>query len=144
MSQENIAAARRVIEEAFNKGNLDVIDEVCADNYVDHDPLLGDQDRDAAKQSIASYREAFPDLNFTIDDVFAADDHVVMRWTGTGTFENPLMGLEPNHSPGQPIHGIGIDRFEDGKVVESWSQWDTLQFMRDIGAIPSEAGAPAA
>ena len=144
MSQENIAAARRVIEEAFNQGNVEVLDEVCADSYVDHDPLLGDQDRDAAKQSIATYREAFPDLHFEIDDIFAADDKVVMRWTGTGTFENELMGLQPNHDPGQPIHGIGIDRFEDGKVVESWSQWDTLQFMRDIGAIPSEAGAPAA
>ena len=144
MSQENIAAARRVIEEAFNQGNVEVLDEVCADSYVDHDPLLGDQDRDAAKQSIATYREAFPDLHFEIDDIFAADDKVVMRWTGTGTFENELMGLQPNHDPGQPIHGIGIDRFEDGKVAESWSQWDTLQFMKDVGAIPAEAGAPAA
>ena len=144
MSQENIAAARRVIEEAFNQGNLDVIDEVCAESYTDHDPMLGDQDREAAKQSIAAYREAFPDLHFEVEDAFAADDKVVIRWTANGTFENSLMGLEPNHEKGQPIHGIGIDRFEDGKVVESWAQWDTLQFMRDIGAIPSEASAPAA
>ena len=143
MSQDNIAAAQRVMEEAFNQGNLDVIDEVCAESYTDHDPLMGDQDREAAKQSIATYREAFPDLHFTIDDAFAAGDKVVIRWTGTGTFENPLMGLEPNHSAGNPIHGIGIDRFEDGKIVESWTQWDTLTFMRDIGAVPAEAGAPA-
>jgi steroid delta-isomerase-like uncharacterized protein len=143
MSQDNIATARRVIEEAFNQGNLDVIDEVCADSYVDHDPLLGDQDRDAAKQSIATYREAFPDLHFEIDDIFAADDKVVIRWTGTGTFENELMGLQPNHDKGNPIHGIGVDRFEDGKIVEAWTQWDTLTFMRDVGAIPAEAGAPA-
>ena len=143
MSQENIAAARRGLEEAFNEGNLDVLDEICADKYVDHDPLLGDQDREASKQSIAGYREAFPDLKITIDDAFAADDKVVIRWTALGTFENELMGLEPNHEKGSPIHGIGIDRFEDGKIVEAWTQWDTLTFMRDIGAIPAEAGAAA-
>ena len=143
MSEENISTARRVIEEAFNQGNLEVMDEVCADNFVDHDPLVGDQDREAAKQSVSMYREAFPDLKFTIDDVYDAGDTVVMRWTAQGTFENELMGLQPNHSTGNPIHGIGIDRFEDGKIAESWTQWDTLTFMRDIGAIPAEAGAPA-
>src|SRR6266480_2139918 len=121
MSQDNIATARRVFEEPFNQGNFDVIDELCADNFTDHDPLLGDQDREAAKQSIANYREAFPDLQITIDDAFAADDKVVMRWTAIGTFENPLMGLEPNHQKGEPIHGINIDRLEDGKIVESWT-----------------------
>ena len=143
MSEENIATARRVLEEAFNQGNLDVMDEVCSDNFVDHDPLVGDQDREAAKQSVAMYREAFPDLKFTIDDVYDAGDTVIMRWTAQGTFENELMGLQPNHETGNPIHGIGIDRFEDGKIAESWTQWDTLTFMRDIGAIPAEAGAPA-
>ena len=143
MSAENIATARRLIEEGFNQGNLDVIDEVSADNFVDHDQLMGDQDREAAKQSIAGYREAFPDIHITIEDIFAADDKVVYRWTGEGTFENEMMGLEPTHESGDPVKGITIDRFEGGKVVESWTRWDTLTFMRDIGAIPQEATASA-
>ena len=143
MSAENIATARRLIDEAFNQGNLDVIDEVSADNFVDHDQLMGDQDREAAKQSIAGYREAFPDIHITIEDIFAADDKVVYRWTGQGTFENEMMGLQPTHEQGDPVKGITIDRFEGGKVVESWTQWDTLTFMRDIGAIPQEAPASA-
>ena len=143
MSAENIATARRLIDEAFNQGNLDVIDEVSADNFVDHDQLMGDQDREAAKQSIAGYREAFPDIHITIEDIFAADDKVVYRWTGQGTFENEMMGLQPTHEQGDPVTGITIDRFEGGKVVESWTQWDTLTFMRDIGAIPQEAPASA-
>ncbi len=65
------------------------------------------------------------------------------RWSGNGTFENEMMGLQPTHEKGDPVKGITIDRFEGGKVVESWSQWDTLTFMRDIGAIPQEAAAPA-
>ena len=140
---ENIPTARRVIEEAFSQGNLVAIDECCADSFVDHDPVMGDQDRDAAKQTIGSYREAFPDLTFTIEDVFEADDKVVMRWSGNGTFENEFMGPQPTHEKGDPVRGISIDRFEDGKIVESWAQWDVTTFMRNIGAIPSEAGAAA-
>jgi steroid delta-isomerase-like uncharacterized protein len=143
MSAENIATSRRLIEEAFNQGNLDVIDEASADNFVDHDPLMGDQDREAAKQSIATYRDAFPDIHITIEDIFAVDDKVVYRWSGDGTFENEMMGLQPTHEKGDPVRGITIDRFEGGKVVESWSQWDTLTFMRDIGAIPEQAPASA-
>jgi steroid delta-isomerase-like uncharacterized protein len=139
MSRENIEASRRVIEEAFNQGNLDVLDEVCADGFVDHDPLLGDSDREGVKQGIAGYREAFPDIHISIDEIFAAGDRVVMRWTGEGTFQNPMMGLEPTGEKGAPVHGIGIDRFEDGKIAESWGQWDTLQLMKNIGAIPEDA-----
>ena len=145
MAEENIATARRVIEEAFGQGNLDVIDEVCAEDFVDHDPIMGDQDMAEIKQTIASYREAFPDLSFTIEDVFAAGDKVVIRWSGNGTFENEFMGEQPTGDKGDPVQGIGIDRFdEDGQIVESWTQWDTLTFMRDIGAIPETAGVPAA
>ena len=144
MAQANIEASRRLIEEAFNKGNLDVFDEVCADGCVDHDPLMGDQDVEGVKRSIAGYREAFPDLTLRIEDVMACDDKVVMRWTGEGTFQNEFMGLQPTGEKGDPVQGIGIDRFDDdGKVVESWGQWDTLTLLRNVGAIPSEAPAPA-
>jgi steroid delta-isomerase-like uncharacterized protein len=141
MSEDQLAASKRVIEEAFNRGNLGVIDEVCAENFVAHDPLSGDEDREASKASMETYRNAFPDLHFTIDDAFAAGDKVVLRWTGEGTFENELFGLQPTHERGNPVHGITIDRFEDGKIVESWTQWDTLTFMRDIGAVPEGAAA---
>ncbi len=140
MSQ-NTDAARRFVEEAWNQGNVDVLDELCADDYVGHDPIAGDSDRDTAKELISSYRNAFPDLSLTIEDTIEEGDKVVMRMTAQGTFENELMGFQPNHERGEPIEIIGIDRFEDGKLVEAWGQWDTLQFMRDIGAIPEQAAA---
>src|SRR3954452_13095518 len=117
MSEENIATSRLTIEEAFNRGNLTAIDEVSADDFVDHDPLAGDQDKESAKQTIAAYREAFPDIHITIEDVFAAGDKVVMRWTGEGTFENEFMGLQPTHQKGESIRGITIDRFEGAKIA---------------------------
>jgi steroid delta-isomerase-like uncharacterized protein len=143
MAEENAAASRRVLEEAFNKGNLDVIDEVCAENFVSHDPVAGDAGREESKRQIAGYREAFPDLSFTIEDVIDAGDKVVMRWTGRGTFEKEFMGLQPTGESGDPVEGISIDRFEGGKIVESWVQWDALTLMRNIGAIADQAAAPA-
>jgi steroid delta-isomerase-like uncharacterized protein len=136
--QENIAVSRRLVEDAFGKGQLDLIDDVCTEQFVSHDPIQGDQDREDVRQTISGYREAFPDLTFTIEDAFAADDKVVVRWRAEGTFENEFMGQEPTHEKGEPIEGIAIDRFEDGKVAESWGQWDTIRFMRNIGA-PAEA-----
>jgi steroid delta-isomerase-like uncharacterized protein len=140
-THENIAVSRRLVEEAFSQGKLDLVDELTAENYVDHDPVVGDQDRESVKQTIASYREAFPDLTFTIKDVFAADDKVVIRWRAEGTFEHAFMGQEPTGEKGEPVDGIGIDRYVDGKVAESWGQWDTLRFMRNIGAVPDAAEA---
>jgi steroid delta-isomerase-like uncharacterized protein len=142
MAQANIQASRRLIEEAFGEGRLELLDELCADGFVSHDPIQGDQDLEGVKQSISGYRDAFPDLTFTIDDIFAAEDKVVMRWTGVGTFENEFMGLEPTGERGDPVTGMNIDRYdEDGKLAETWGQWDTLTLMRDIGAIPEAAAA---
>jgi steroid delta-isomerase-like uncharacterized protein len=141
MSEENLAASTRAIEQAFNQGNLNVIDEITSDDFVGHDALTGDQDREASKQSIAAYRNAFPDIHITIDDIFDAGDKVVLRWSGQGTFENEMMGLQPTHQTGEPVRGITIDKYEGDKMVESWTYWDTLTFMRNLGAVPTEAAA---
>ena len=70
-------------------------------------------------------------------------DRVIYRWSANGTFENSFMGLEPTHEKGDPVRGMTIDRYEGDKVAESWSHWDTLTFMRDVGAIPEGAAASA-
>ena len=142
MSRENIETSRRGIEEAFNRGNLDVLDEISSDDFVGHDPLAGDQGVEGSKQQVAAYREAFPDVEITIEDIFAAGDRVVLRWSGSGTFQNPMMGLQPTGEKGDTVRGITIDRFDDdGKIAESWTQWDTLTFMRNLGAVPEGAAA---
>jgi steroid delta-isomerase-like uncharacterized protein len=144
MSQANIQTARRVIEEAFGGGDLEILDQVCAEGFVDHDPIQGDQDVEGVKRTIGGYREAFPDLTFTIEEIFAAEDKVVTRWRAEGTFENEFMGQQPTHEKGDPVTGIGIDRFDaDGKIIEAWGQWDVLTFMRDIGMFPEAAQATA-
>ncbi len=143
MSVENINAVQRLFDEAWGQGKLELIDELCAEGFIDHDPLLGDADREALKARIKAYRAAFPDLEFTIEEIFAAGDRVVARWSGEGTFENELMGQAPTGEKGSPVSGISIDRFEDGKLVEAWAQWDTLRLLKNIGAVPEEAAATA-
>jgi predicted ester cyclase len=141
MFEENIATSQRLLTETFGEGNVDLIDELSTDSYVGHDQLSGDQDREASKQSVLDYRGAFPDLTFTVEDAFAADDKVVIRWSAVGTFENALMGIEPTGETGDPVRGITIDRYEDGRVAESWTSWDTLTLMRNMGVVGQEAAA---
>jgi steroid delta-isomerase-like uncharacterized protein len=144
MAKASIDTARRVLEEAFSQGKLEVVDEVFAEGFVDHDPIMGDQDKEGLKRSISAYRQSFPDLEITIEDAMACGDKVVTRWRAQGTFENEFMGRPPTGERGNPVTGIGIDRFdENGKIAEAWGQWDTLTFMRDIGAIPEQTPAAA-
>ena len=137
MAEGNVALSRRVIEEGFSRGNLAVVDEVSVDTFVNHDPSDGGDfvGRAGAKQQIQTFRNAFPDLELRIDDIFEADDKVVVRWTAHGTHTGELMGLAPTGAR-TTTTGITIDRFEDGKIVESWSNWDTLGLMRQLGAAP--------
>jgi steroid delta-isomerase-like uncharacterized protein len=143
MSDENKAVARRFLE-VFGSGELDALDEVVAPDAVDHDPYNphAQEGLEGAKRTIAMYREAFPDLSFEIEDQIAEGDKVVTRWTGTGTHEGALMGVEPTGTRSSTT-GIAIDRIEDGKIVESWGNWDTLGLMQSIGAIPQAAAAQA-
>jgi steroid delta-isomerase-like uncharacterized protein len=143
MSDENKAVARRFFE-IFNDGNTDALDEVVAPDAVDHDAYNphAAEGLEGAKKTIAMYREAFPDIHFDVEGQIAEGDMVASRWTGTGTHEGALMGVEPTGTK-TTTTGIGIDRIEDGKVVESWNSWDTLGLMNAIGAIPQAEGAQA-
>jgi steroid delta-isomerase-like uncharacterized protein len=71
-----------------------------------------------------------------IEDQVAEGDKVVTRWTATGTHKGELMGIPPSGKKVR-VTGIAIDRLEDGKIVESWSSFDQLGMLQQIGAIPS-------
>jgi predicted ester cyclase len=143
VSEENIAVVRRLFDEVWSGGDLELIDELCSEDFVNHDPVMGEGDRQSAKQTVSTYRGAFPDLEIEVLDIFAVGDKVCARWRAQGTFENEIMGQQPTGERGEPVEGLSIDRFEDGKIAETWGQWDTLRFMRNIGAIPEQAAAPA-
>lgn len=142
MSAENKALARRLVEEAYNGGRLDVTDELVAGDFVGHDPSLPEEVRGPAgvKELIAGYRAAFPDIHVTIEDQIADGDRVVTRWSVKGTHQGELMGM-PATGKQATVTGITIDRIVDGRIAESWDNWDTLGLMQQLGAVPALATA---
>jgi steroid delta-isomerase-like uncharacterized protein len=137
MSEANSQVAHRILEEAFGQGQLGLVDEFVAADAVDHDPANPEDVRGPAglREQISMYRAAFPDLQFTIEDTIAQDDRVVIRWSSRGTHRGELMGLAPTGKV-VTVTGISIDRFAEGKIVESWTNWDVLGLMRQLGAAP--------
>ena len=142
MSAENKALVRRGLEEIWNKGNLAVVDELTAANHVAHDPANPSAGRgpQAEKQLVTMYRTALPDIHIAIDEMIADGDKVVTRWTARGTHKGDLMGIAPTGKQ-VTITGITIDRVAGGKVEESWTNWDTLGMMQQLGAVPQMAAA---
>jgi steroid delta-isomerase-like uncharacterized protein len=125
------------------EGNLDVIDELVAPDYVGHDPAQPEMHgTEGIKEFITGYLAGFPDGRITIDGQFAEGDMVATRWTGRGTHQGELRGIPPTGKQ-VTVSGITISRVKNGKVVEEWSNWDTLGMLQQLGVVPAMAGAPA-
>jgi steroid delta-isomerase-like uncharacterized protein len=141
-NEQNERIAKRGFD-AFNTGDLSIVDQVTAEGAVNHDPAQPEEARgpEGFKQVIQVYRGAFPDLKFTIEEQFSDGDLVCTRWSTEATHDGDLMGIA---ATGKPVTGTGIsiDRIEDGKIVESWNQWDNLGLLQQIG-VAETAGAAA-
>jgi steroid delta-isomerase-like uncharacterized protein len=140
-AEQNLASARRLLDEAWSSGNLDVIDQLCSSDCVDHDLSSHDDTRgiEANKDRVRMYRTAMSDLKVTVDDMFASGDEVCTRWRAIGTNDGELMGAPPTNRRVE-ICGMSIDRFNDeGKLVETWDHWDNLGMMQQLGMMPEMA-----
>ena len=135
-------ASRRILEEGFNQGNLELADQLISPQAINHDPaeparMRGLRGPEVFKRTVTMYRAAFPDVRITVDDVIAAGDRIVLRWHSEGTHRGELEGLAPTGARGS-VTGISIDRWQNGTIVESWSEWDNLGLARQLGAAPPE------
>ena len=145
--KENKEKARRLMEEAFGQGNLEVVEEVLDPNFVCYDPNSEAEEvrgADTMKQEIEWFRNAVPDITYTIVDQVAERDKVVTRYTASGTHQGEFFGVAPTGNRIE-MSGIQIDRFdESGKMVEEWPEYDLLGAMRQMGVVPKaqeEAGS---
>ena len=145
MSEQNKALVRRFLDQVYNNARPEVIDELIADDYVDHSAPPGQAPGAAgARQIYDMYRTGFPNFRVEIHDLVAEDDLVVVRATFAGTSQGPLMGAPPTGKPVQ-IASMAIVRLRDGRFVERWEQADMLGLMLQLGVVapPVQEGRQA-
>ena len=143
-SSQNAATVLQMLDAAWNRGDTSVLDTSVAEDHVDHDDDGDDIGREHLVQAILAYRAAFPDLRMSFADQIAAGDQVATRWTASGTHHGELNGI-PATGRSARISGIFIHRLTDEKITESWTSFDRLGLLQQLGVIPSAAGpAPQA
>jgi predicted ester cyclase len=135
-AESNKALVRRFYEE-IDKGNIGVLDELVADDYIDHNPPPFPglaEGREGLKQAFRIFQHATPGYH-RIEDQIAEDDRVVTRLTSIGKHEGDLPGA-PRTGNDLKMTSITIHRVVNGKLVEKWSEKDVMGFLQQIGVMP--------
>jgi steroid delta-isomerase-like uncharacterized protein len=145
MSEQNKNNVRRLFEEVWNKGQVSVADELLTATYAHHDSSTPDLGRgpESEKKRVTLYRNAFPDLRLTIENILAEGETVVARWSCRGTHKGDLNGIAPTGKQFN-ITGVSIARFTNGKMFEGYVNWDALGLMQQLGIVPEFGTVKAA
>lgn len=130
----NEALARRFPEDVATRGDLKLIDEICAPDVVDHSPLGEVEGREALKDQISGLREAFSDFSATVEDTVTEGDMVAMRVTLRGTHDGPFMGIEGTGKTFEAENMV-FSRIEDGQIAERWVLPNMLGMLGDLGIV---------
>jgi predicted ester cyclase len=121
-------------EKMWNEGNLDIVEQIVIPNYVEH--LLGGKSSyrslDFVKKVISDWRSSFPDLKVKVEDIIAEGDKVAFLATWTGTHRGDFGEIAPTGNKIE-FSETFFNRYENGKVVESWIDWEELRFYRQLG-----------
>lgn len=136
MSENNIGAlnvVRRALEEVWNTGEVDVLDELLTEDYVRHG-RDEQTDKEHIKATITLSRSAFPDLQTQIQHILQQGDMVATHWKSTGTHQGPFYDLPITHKK-VVITGMTFSRILDGKVAEEWESWSGADLFKDLGVV---------
>ena len=134
-TEENKALVRRFYEE-IDEGNIDAMDELVAEDYVDHSPppFPVPQGREGVKAAFKIFWEATPGRH-VVEDQIAEGDKVVTRLTAHGRHEGDLPGI-PRTGNDMEMTATVIHRIADGQLVEKWSDKDVLRMLQQLEVIP--------
>lgn len=136
-NRDDVARFRVFYEEVANKGKLDRIDDLVAEDFVEHEEFPGlKPNREGLRDFFAMMQGAFPDLNIAVEYMVADEDKIVAYTTLSGTHKGPFFGV-PATGKAVQVKEIDIVRMRDGKMVEHWGVADMLTLMDQIGALPA-------
>jgi steroid delta-isomerase-like uncharacterized protein len=137
------AIERRIADEVWTQGKLDVIDEVIAPDFVGFSPTDGEfHGPDGFRTLVERYHSAFSGVEMRIERLVADADWVAANWTARGTHSGELMGIQPTGREAT-VEGMQFSRIRDGKLVESHGLFDALGMLQQLGAIPAAMPAHA-
>ena len=138
MPDDPKSLARRFYQ-AVSAGNLDALDELLADDFVEHEEFPGiEPSKEGVRQYFALFRSAFPDLHMEPHEIVAEDDLVCARVTMTGTHEGEFVGMAPTGKRVE-VEAIDMVRLRDGQAVEHWGVTDAMTMMRQLGAFGEQS-----
>jgi len=134
---DNKTIIKMFVEEVINQGKLDRGDDLVVADFVELDPLPGQQQgREGLKEVIGQMRAAFPDMHWVLEEMIAEGDKVASRFTWTGTHRGPFLGI-PATGRSVTVKGVVIDRLVEGRMADSRILMDTLSMMQQLGVIPA-------
>ncbi|MCC6314626.1 MAG: ester cyclase [Thermomicrobiales bacterium] len=133
----NKAAVAQFFEEVWNNGDEAALDRFLAEDAAGNDPRFG-VGRESFRRQGRHWRQAFPDIHFTVDELVAEGDVVVSRWTLTGAHQGDYAGI-PATGRRVNVTGMSLDRLRDGKIVAGFDAWDALGLRQQLGALPQDA-----
>lgn len=134
MAEAPKTLAHRLIEDLWNQQTPALIDALYAPECIIHTPDGALHGLAGARQLYAAYTTAFPDMHFTMEDVVAEGDTVVIRYPFAGTHRGPLRGIAPT-GKAVTVAGMVLLRWADRQVIEQRGVWDSLSLMQQLGVV---------
>ena len=138
MPMENRALVRRLYEEVWNNRRLELLDELLSPSHALEAPnvsgsQVGPQEY---KRQVLALLKGFPDLQFIIKDIFGEDEKIVVAWTFSGTHDGEFLGIPATHKK-VSSDGVTIHHVANGKIIDSFSNWDALGLTKQLGTAVS-------
>jgi steroid delta-isomerase-like uncharacterized protein len=134
--EDNVQLMRRWFHEVWNDGRIQTVYDLFASDGVARGQRNAETEMRGPEQFaqfVSEIRGAFPDIKLQIEDIFGAEDKVVVRWSGTMTHSGVALGL-PATGKTVRSRGISIVTIDKGKIIEGWDNWDQLGMLEQIGA----------